>query len=122
MNLFQAAHDLFVEHFGGAFFRRPSRGMDLRGFRMTRREAARWIRAADALMDLPPDSHASLADNVEAASRDELIQWSGCWGRSLAHEMAAGIVKSDDVFVPLSRCVRACLLAAARGPDFVEAA
>lgn len=122
MNLFQAAHDLFVEHFGGAFFRRPARAMDLRGFRMTRREAARWIRAADALMDLPPDSHASLADNVEAASRDELIQWSRCWGRALSADMAAGATKTGDPFVALSRCVRACLLAAARGPDFAEEA
>lgn len=120
MNLFQAAHDLFVEHFGAEFFRRPSRGMDLRGFRMTRREAARWIRAADALMDLPPDSHASLADNVETASRADLIQWARCWGGQLSYEVSIGATKADDAFVPLSRCVRACLIAAARGPDFRE--
>lgn len=97
--------------------RRP-RALDMRGFRMTRREAAGWIRAAHTHMDLPPDSHPSLADNVEAASRDDLIQWSRAWRRQLAHEVSVGATKAGDPFVPLSHLVQACLLAAARGPDF----
>ena len=46
MNIFEAAHRLFVEHFGDPFVRRP-RSLDLRGFRMTRAEASRWLDAID---------------------------------------------------------------------------
>ena len=99
MNLFQAAHDLFVEHFGAEFFRRPARAMDLRGFRMTRREAARWLDAID-----PPgwDEPMSRADFAKVASRAELFLWS----------------RANRGADPRSRALSAIYLAAARGPDF----
>jgi hypothetical protein len=46
VNIFEAAHALFVEHFGEPFLRRP-RSLGLRGFSMTRAEAARWMDAVD---------------------------------------------------------------------------
>ena len=74
MNLFQAAPDLFVEHFGAEFFRRPARALDLRGFRMTRREAARWLGAID-----PPgwDEPVSRADFAKVAAWLDTLERQG---------------------------------------------
>lgn len=74
MNIFEAAHRLFVEHFGDAFFGRRPRSLDLRGFSMTRAEAARWLGAIDRpSLD---DSHPTRGDYVRAASREDLLHWS----------------------------------------------
>ena len=103
----------------GRALRRP-RAIDLRGFRMTRREAAGWIRAVDACMDVDkgPDSHPSLADNVETASREDLLMWARAWRRSLDYELATGAQVPSDPFAAQSRLVSALMLAAWRGPDF----
>lgn len=78
MNIFEAAHRLFVEHFGDAFFRRRPRTLDLRGFCMTRAEAAGWIDAIDR--PSPDDSHPTRGDYVRAASREDLLLWSRTGG------------------------------------------
>lgn len=108
--------------FFGSRKKAAPRALDLRGFRMIRREAAEWIRAVDACMDVDkgPDSHPSLADTVETASRDDLLMWSCAWRRSLNYEMAIGAQAPSDPFVAQSRLVSALMLAAWRGPDFHE--
>lgn len=74
MNIFEAAHRLFVEHFGDAFFRRRPRSLDLRGFRMTRAEAAGWLDAIDR--PSPADDCPSRGDYAREASREDLLHWS----------------------------------------------
>lgn len=76
--------------------------LDLRGFRMTRREAAGWIYAATIAVDTAPETGPSLADNVEQASRADLFHWSRRW-------------RGPE---PYQRLVSALMLAAWRGPDF----
>jgi hypothetical protein len=52
----------------------PPRALDLRGFWMTRDEAARWLDAID-----PPsadDSHPTRGDIVKAARPEELLLWA----------------------------------------------
>ena len=99
VNIFEAAHALFVAHFGDPFFR-PPRPVDLRGFRMTRSEAARWLDAIDR--PTPDDSHPTRGDIARVAAREDLLLWS--WTN-----------RGPD---PRSRAIAAIYLAAWRGPDF----
>ena len=101
MNIFEAFHAVFTEHFGDAFFRRPPpRALDLRGFSMTRREAARWLDAIEP--PHPSDDGPTRGDYAEEATREELRWWA----------------KTNNDGTPQGRAIAALYLAAARGPDF----
>lgn len=85
--------------FFGSRKKAAPRALDLRGFRMTRREAADWLDAID-----PPgqDEPMSRGDFAEVASREDLLLWS----------------RTNRGPDPRSRAISAIYLAAWRGPDF----
>lgn len=77
--------------------------LDLRGFSMTRAEAAMWLDAVDR--PHPDDSHPTRGDYAREADRDDLLRW-------------ARAARGSD---PRVRAVRSLYIAAARGPDFTPA-
>jgi hypothetical protein len=56
--------------------------LDLRGFNMTVREAARWIDAMDRAD--PEDSHPTAGEILMAADKEDLLYWS--WVHRYPHD------------------------------------